>query len=45
MFALSAGLAYQDGDYLVITEYTQMDMKGYIPAKLMNMCLAGMAKA
>lgn len=33
-----------DGDYLVITEFSQIDLKGYVPAKLMNMVLASMAK-
>jgi len=42
---LAAALARMDGEYLHITEFTQMDMKGYVPAKLMNMVLASMAKA
>ena len=45
MYMLNSSIARMEGDYLHITEFTQMDLKGYVPAKLMNMVLASMAKA
>jgi len=45
MHMLAAGLGRMEGEYLHVTEFTQMDLKGYVPAKLMNMVLGSMAKA
>ena len=42
---LSSALVRMEGDYLHQTEFTQMNLKGYVPAKLMNMVMSGMAKA
>ena len=42
---LASGLARMEGDYLCITEFTQMDLKGYVPKKLMNMVIGSMAAA
>lgn len=44
MNMLSAAIARMEGDYLYLTEFTQMDLKGYVPARLMNMVLSSMAK-
>ena len=44
MHILGSGLARMEGDYLHITEFMQMDMKGYIPSSLMNMVLSEMAQ-
>jgi hypothetical protein len=45
MHMLSSALVRMEGDYLHQTEFTQMNMKGYVPAKLMNMVMSGMQKA
>ena len=45
MHMLSSAIVRMEGDRLHMTEFTQMDLKGYVPAKLMNMVLSGMAKA
>ena len=45
MHMLSSAIVRMEGDHLYMTEFTQMDLKGYVPAKLMNMVLSGMAKA
>jgi len=42
MQMLKLSLTHQEGDDLVMEEFTNMDMGGYFPAKLMNMAMAGM---
>lgn len=50
MYMLSCAIARMEpnpnggDDVFFLTEFTQMDFKGYVPKKLMNMVMAAMAK-
>ena len=44
MYTIACAIARMEGESLYITEFTQMDLKGYVPTKLMNMVLAAMSK-
>ena len=41
----TASHAYQDGDDVKMLEFSYFDMKGWFPARLMNMMIGSMASA